>query len=682
MELMILYPAGTTDFTTLGAGVLTDVQEVCIKEVLNGGHTLTFSIGRDSALYPQMVYDAYIKAEGQLFRIRSVEEGRGGDGAPFAHISCVHVWYEAADCKYIPHLCTPSGEIEVDGWIGQTPEEMLRQAFDGTQFVVGDVEITKPTDLFGTKTNPAAVMNQLIEQVGGERECDNYTLHLRKKRGSRTERVIRYGRDTQSITRSVDDAALITRLYPYGQDDLDISSVNGGKPYLDSPLQGNYSYIRCGSMDFPEVTDPKELYEKGLEQWSNAESEGIDLPRVSYRLGAGELSGVKMGDTVRVTDQVLGADVTARVVEMEVYPFEPVRDKITLSNFSLPPRSIAERVAQQAAQVNRMTDRSGCVMSQYLDNVRGKMVSEVGEHTARRLTVHQLGDIWVDNPDNPTRAMVISDGIFAVADSKKENGDWDWRTVGTAEGLIADALHADWINAGFINTDKITVQSTDGTAKLTGSEFLITTPDGFEARMSGERGFEYIYSYKDGVPYDYVQIDHRGTRRYWHGARIPEVYQFAKGETVCYMTNDGLMTYGVIYLPGAAWKEIAKKYNQLMDDDSRSEEERRTLSEKMIQAVAIPQRFVGASASYNMVVVANQLVRRSIGEERVIDLLETDATGTVYKVNNDGDTGTVYYDGALLRYSGYGGYRVGEVATVNHCGIYAAYDIAVTMDVE
>lgn len=68
--------------------------------------------------------------------------------------------------------------------------------------------------------------------------------------------------------------------------------------------------------------------------------------------------------------------------------------------------------------------------------------------------------MYVDDVNNPTKAILIGDGIFAISNSKV-GGDWNWRTIATGDKVIADEVDAGWVYAGGISADQIT------TGKLT-----------------------------------------------------------------------------------------------------------------------------------------------------------------------------------------------------------------------
>ncbi len=680
MDCPILYSKDCTDFSTLGKAILKNAYDVHTSETLNGEYCAEFDIPTTDSVTGKIAYDDFVKIDGQLFRVRSVSSGRDSDGAVYTHIKCMHVWYDACDCKYIHHAYTPSDGEEVDGWINVTPRWVMETVFADTPFLVGNVEPDTATDIFATKSNPAEVVTQLIENVGGFLKRDNYTVHLLKD-NPLSDKKITYGKNLKSISKTMDDSAVITRLYPLGQDDMDISSVNDGVAYLDSPLIGDYGYVKCGYKDYTDISDPAELMKKAAAEWSSDTVDGIDKPRVEYTVESPDLLGIHIGDRVRVTDTDLGIDIITTVCEVVSYPYEPHKGSIKLSNHKDAGVSVTEKILDEAVALEKITDKNGNIMSQYIDNIRKKMQSQVDEETAKRLTVHEFGDLWVDNLANPTKAMVITDALFAVANSKKANGDWNWRTIGTADIFTADTINAEWLNAGYINTDKITVRSSDGNACLTGNEFTITTPDGFEAIMSADEGFKYIYSRdKSGNPYDYVTFDHNGQKRYWHGHMIPSTYQFAKGSVDCKKTSSTLV-YGAIELKGAAWLEIAKLYNKILADKSLSDFEKYELISSMFQCSVTPVKITSQiTGEGNAVVLENEIVTREVGDYVIPQIFEIHSTGT--KVDMADQDQTFYYDGALMQYYGAGGY-VRESGSYNRCySLRANYDIAVTLDID
>lgn len=78
-------------------------------------------------------------------------------------------------------------------------------------------------------------------------------------------------------------------------------------------------------------------------------------------------------------------------------------------------------------------------------------------------------------------AMTITGNGFAIADSKNEWGEWNWRTFGTGRGFTADE-----ITTGFLSSDRIQANSI-GSHKLDSqTQNLLGWVEGAEVRLSPE----------------------------------------------------------------------------------------------------------------------------------------------------------------------------------------------------
>jgi phage minor structural protein len=455
--LLKVYGRFEAAFTSNGIAVLENASDIKIKEVINGEYTLSFVLPRNDPKWQYIKAENFVKAyhasqkKDQIFRIRSFDEIRDEQGKVTSNIQCEHAYYDAADSKHIPI-------VEL---IGQTPTQVLQYAFSGTRFTIGTVEITTPTDIFLSKANPAQIVTKLIENVGGELIKDNWTINLVTKRGSDTGGQFRFGKNIKSLKRNTDGTGIVTRLYPYGKDGMQIDSVNSGVAYLNSPLINDYDRPHVGYTDYKDIEDPQELKDAGLAEWSTSEKDGIDKPRVTYNVEIVELCKLKefgdeeafaIGDTNRIIDPGIDADTQQRIIEYVEYPYEPKRSSVGLGNYETKLYSkyttagMLVGFMESERAVDRVITSEGRLNPGWFENIKTKL-STLFNGGLKKAVMHQYGDIWVDDPDNPTKAMgILADG-FAIANSKKANGDWDWKTFGTADGFVADLIVAGILKA-------------------------------------------------------------------------------------------------------------------------------------------------------------------------------------------------------------------------------------------
>lgn len=457
MQYPIVFDKFTTDFNNHGLAVLEKAKDVKIRKAINGDYKLTFTLPVVDEKWQYLQAENFVLVEDQLYRIRNIEEHRSPEGTIMSSANCEHVWYDANDCKYIPYF----------RMIGKTPREILEALYEGTRFTIGTVEITTPTDIEMSKTNPARVTQELVRLVGGELLRDNWTLNLVERIGNNNGVQIRVGKNCKEVKRSTDSTTLVTRLYPYGKDDLDISTINEGRHYLDSPLINNYDYIHSNTKEYKGIENPSELKIEALKEFSTEEKDGIDKPKVTYETTVielkklaeyGQFESFLLGDTVRVIDEYLGIDINARIMEYEYYPIEPKSSSVVLQNFrSSLPKVLADLIRNKNS-FDKITDSKGNVRADYVEYLIGKLSTEINAALgSKKVVAHDYGDIWVDSIENPTKAMAIVNGMFAIANSKKESGDWDWRVVGTGDKLIADEVIANWVYAGKVTAQQIDV---------------------------------------------------------------------------------------------------------------------------------------------------------------------------------------------------------------------------------
>ena len=457
LDYPLVYDKFETDFSGLGIAILEKAKNIRVRKVINGEIKLYLVLPHNDPKWKYIQAENFIRVKGQNYRIRTFEPMRDAQGRLLSNIQAEHVWYDANDCKYIPKL----------EMVGASPRSILEAAFSGTRFTVGNTEISTLTDIFLSKTNPAKVAQELIRLVGGELIRDNWTVHLVSRIGNAKGMQIRIGKNLTSVKKITDGSGLITRLFPYGKDDLDITSVNAGIAYLDSQYINNYDYIHQHPKDYKDIEDPGELKTEALKEFSTPEKDGIDKPKVTYSAEVAELKKLieygrfeefAEGDTVRIIDEDLNIDVNARVMEYEEYPFEALKSNVVLANFRDNLGNWIADLDRNKQNFDRITDSKGNIKADYVEYLIGKLSTEINAALgSKKVVIHETGDIWVDSVENPTKAMAIVNGMYAIANSKKPNGDWNWRVLATGDKLVADEVIANWVYAGKVTASQIDV---------------------------------------------------------------------------------------------------------------------------------------------------------------------------------------------------------------------------------
>lgn len=366
----------------------------------------------------------------------------------------------------------------------------LAKALEGTRWAVGTVEtgtitgtadlsfyhctaldaIQKTADTYGlevqTEYQPDPTGNQIGRRI----------IHLVEHRGStNTTKRFEYGKDLTQIKRDIDSGDVITRLYGWGKGieqtndqgeatggysrKISFADVNNGKPYVqDDQALANWGipgpdgtrHHSEASVDFPDCEDPKELL-----NLTKAALKTRTTPTVSYTADVTALGqagydpeGTDVGDSVQIIDTSFTNPLRleGRILQIEEDLAGSLAEtKITLGNIR---QSYTQRLAAQQQALDKLVSNSGAwnsaaggtgpYMKDLIDRIN-QIMNATGGYTYLK---PGQGIYVYDKPEdqNPTQCIHIGGGYWRIADHKKANGDWDFRSIANGKGLFADTI--------------------------------------------------------------------------------------------------------------------------------------------------------------------------------------------------------------------------------------------------
>ena len=189
-------------------------------------------------------------------------------------------------------------------------------------------------DLSFENTNPMEALlgeGGLIDKVGGELARDWYDLYAVKRVGKDTDIQIRQGKNLLGISYDVDDANVVTRIVPTGENE-DGSVLLLDEKYIDSPNIGAYPHPRWIHLPVSDAKVGEDLSlaqaKDKLRAAARAEfDKGCDLPDISIDVDFinvadtqeyadyKPLTDIFLGDSVRVIVKTLGLEVALRMTE-------------------------------------------------------------------------------------------------------------------------------------------------------------------------------------------------------------------------------------------------------------------------------------------------------------------------------------------------------------------------------
>lgn len=366
----------------------------------------------------------------------------------------------------------------------------LAKALEGTRWAVGTVEtgtITGMADLSFYHCTVLEAAQKTADTYGLEVQTEyqpdptgnrigRRIIHLVEHRGStNTTKRFEYGKDLTQIKRDIDSGDVITRLYGWGKGieqtneegeptggygrKISFADVNNGKPYVqDDQALANWGIVGAdgtrhhseASVDFPDCEDPKELL-----NLTKAALKTRTTPTVSYTADVTALGqagydpeGTDVGDSVQIIDTSFTTPLRleGRILQIEEDLAGSLADtKITLGNIR---QTYTQRMAAQQQALDKLVSNSGAwnsaaggtgpYMKDLIDRIN-QIMNATGGYTYLK---PGQGIYVYDKPEdqNPTQCIHIGGGYWRIADHKKANGDWDFRSLANGKGLFADTI--------------------------------------------------------------------------------------------------------------------------------------------------------------------------------------------------------------------------------------------------
>ena len=286
-----LYPPGHDNFA-LGGLPLVEAFGVAARVRLDEASTMILNIPNSSRNCADVVYGAVVRVDGQLYVINGLSDGITENGVPFKRAVGQHIFWYVGERKHLPKkfkVGAPAWAILAIAFNGVAyGSNTVRQLSPSELNELGLVEIMYYVDIDRDKVNPLEVVDAVQSHVNGELYVDNFTFALVRQLGRDSGVMFTLDRNARSIERTIDTTALVTRLYPYGKGNLEITSVHG-QAFIDSPNINDYPLAYEGHMDFPDYDEPSSLLQRALKEFAPNNPFRIDRPRVTYHMNVVDL---------------------------------------------------------------------------------------------------------------------------------------------------------------------------------------------------------------------------------------------------------------------------------------------------------------------------------------------------------------------------------------------------------
>lgn len=276
------------------------------------------------------------------------------------------------------------------------------------------------------------IADKLIGKIGGEiqlRDKDGKVyLDYLENIGHGTDTTIELAVNLKTISREVDETAVITRLYPLGtkltdsEKRLTIGSVNGGKDYIeDSSLVAKYGII-SGTQIWDDVTLASNLLSKGKEYLKS-----VNRAKVQYQITALDLSRIdkrfeqlELGCWYRVKNSIMDIDEDLRIVGISIDLDNPQASQLTFGDRF---ETLSGFMTAKTQSLQYAIDNSEFRNRQVID-------SKI-ENATKLITGAEGGHVILDPSEKPQRILIMDTADINTCKSciqLNKNGLGFWKT--------------------------------------------------------------------------------------------------------------------------------------------------------------------------------------------------------------------------------------------------------------
>lgn len=276
------------------------------------------------------------------------------------------------------------------------------------------------------------IADKLIGKFGGEIQLrdkdDKVYLDYLENIGHGTDTTIELAVNLKTISREVDETAVITRLYPLGakltdsEKRLTIGTVNGGKDYIeDSSLIAKYGVI-SGPQIWDDVTLASNLLSKGKEYLKS-----VNRAKVQYQITALDLSRIdkhieqfELGCWYRVKNSLMGIDEDLRIVGISIDLDNPQASQLTFGDRF---ETLSGFMTAKTQSLQSAIDNSEFRNRQVID-------SKI-ENATKLITGAEGGHVILDPSEKPERILIMDTADINTCKSciqLNKNGLGFWKT--------------------------------------------------------------------------------------------------------------------------------------------------------------------------------------------------------------------------------------------------------------
>lgn len=304
-----------------------DIDKTFFKTSSYGGMMyLQFDISPDHKLYKYIAEETELEYDGQRYVVKGINERK-----------TVTTINAELDLSGLDSKCYTTFSRTTESFYN-----VSRDILSGTGWTIVDAELVSKRTSLDLKD---VTTREILEH------CTNSTAYNTCYRFNSLERKIycikpqnnttptgTYFTDELNLTDMTfkgSSSGLVTKLYAFGKDGLDIASVNGGKRYIENHTYTDKVIVAIWRDD--RYTDPQSLLDDAIVKLAT-----LAVPERSYTAKVIDLAKANPGkygnilaydlyDIVTLIDRKRNTRINHRIVEVKEYPADSTLNTVTMS---------------------------------------------------------------------------------------------------------------------------------------------------------------------------------------------------------------------------------------------------------------------------------------------------------------------------------------------------------------
>lgn len=335
---------------------LTDYKDYYLEQAINIDDLLFFSYPIGGLNYSQLQFECYVRNGSNEYVIKEINVQGAVSGIEWVQVVC-KVNLEDLKGYVVPAFQT----------VTQAALDTANLALAGTGWTVAYSDVLPKRSVVMANCSAYDIISEIAKAFLCEITYDavNKYVIIHQKAGANRGAYFAEQLNLTNIQSQGNTNDYITRIIPIGQNNLGISAVNGGLPYV-----ANYQYSSKAITAY--WIDNRYTVAQDLMDDAIARLSFLSKPNRAYVANIIDLSNVSaewaildysLGDFITLMSESKNIREVQRIIKLKRYPEEPERSTIEIANRVASLVDILLTVTSAASSVSNMTNTAGSVMA-------------------------------------------------------------------------------------------------------------------------------------------------------------------------------------------------------------------------------------------------------------------------------------------------------------------------------